>query len=56
MKRADRLGAKKVLIIGDDELAAGKGILRDMATKEQTEVPLDNLTEVLKKDPHALQQ
>jgi histidyl-tRNA synthetase len=50
MKRADRLGAKKVLIIGDDELDAGMGILRDMATKEQTEVPLDNLIEVLKKE------
>jgi histidyl-tRNA synthetase len=50
MKRADRLGAKKVLIIGDDELASGNGILRDMATKEQKEVPLDNLLEVLKKE------
>ena len=50
MKRAGRLGAKKVLIIGDDELAAGKGILRDMTTKKQTEVPLDNLIEALKKE------
>ena len=54
MKRADRLGAKKVLIIGDDELAAGKGILRDMATKVQKELPLDNLLEALKKEIESL--
>ena len=50
MKRADRSGAKKVLIIGDNELEAGKGVLRDMATKEQKDVPLDNLLETLKKE------
>jgi histidyl-tRNA synthetase len=50
MKRADRYGASKVLIIGDNELEAGKGILRDMATKEQKEVPLDNLLKALKKE------
>ena len=48
MKRADRLGAKKVFIVGDDELAAGKGLLRDMKTKDQKEVPLDNPVESLK--------
>jgi histidyl-tRNA synthetase len=51
MKRAGRLGAKKVLIVGDDELAAGKGILRDMETREQREVdltePLTNIRKVL---------
>jgi len=49
MKKANRLGAKKVLIVGDDELASGKGILRDMKTKEQEEVGLDDLVENLKK-------
>jgi histidyl-tRNA synthetase len=48
MKRADRLGAKRTLIIGDDELAAGRGILRDMETKEQIEVELNNPVELLK--------
>jgi histidyl-tRNA synthetase len=48
MKRADRLGAKRTLIIGDDELAAGRGILRDMETKEQMEVELNNPVELLK--------
>ncbi|MBW1768008.1 MAG: histidine--tRNA ligase [Deltaproteobacteria bacterium] len=47
MKRADRLGAKKVLIVGDDELSSGKGILRDMETKVQQEVDLDNLMPIL---------
>ena len=40
LKRADRLKAKKVLIVGESELASGKGILRDMRTKTQTELPL----------------
>jgi len=49
MKRADRLGAKKVLIVGDDELASGKGILRNLSTKEQKEIGLDDLVENIKK-------
>jgi len=35
MKQANKAGARFVLIIGDDELALGKGILRDMMTKEE---------------------
>jgi histidyl-tRNA synthetase len=49
MKRADRLGAARVLIVGEAELAAGKANLRDMATKEQTEVVLAGLVDALKK-------
>ncbi|MBN1833640.1 MAG: histidine--tRNA ligase [Deltaproteobacteria bacterium] len=49
MKKADRLGAKKVLMVGDDELASGKGILRDMETKEQKEIDLKNIVNELKK-------
>ena len=49
MKRADRLKAKRTIIVGDDELAKGKGVLRDMRTKVQQEVDLDNLVEELKK-------
>jgi histidyl-tRNA synthetase len=44
MKKADRLGARKVLIVGDNELASGKVILRDMSTKAQLEVELEDLT------------
>jgi histidyl-tRNA synthetase len=45
MRHADRLNAKRVLIVGDDELAKGRGILRDMSTKEQMEVPLDTVVD-----------
>ena len=43
MKRANKLNAAFVLIVGDDELAQKKLVLRNMATKEQTEIGLDNL-------------
>lgn len=49
MKKADRLGAKMTLIVGDEELTTGKGILRDMKTKVQQEIELDNLVEKFKK-------
>jgi len=45
MKRADRLGAANVLMVGDNELQEGTAILRNMASKEQMSVPLDNLVE-----------
>jgi histidyl-tRNA synthetase len=48
MKRADRLGAARVLIVGDAELASGKANLRDMATKQQAEVVLAGLADTLK--------
>jgi len=50
MKKAGRIGAKKVLIVGDDEIASGKAILRDMKTKVQEDVNLDTLVDNLKKE------
>jgi histidyl-tRNA synthetase len=47
MRRADRLGATHVVILGDDELAAGRAQLRDMATKEQRDVPVGELAGAL---------
>ncbi len=47
MKRADRLGAPKVLIVGENELKEGRGLLRDMETKAQEEIPLKDLMERL---------
>ncbi|MGH7820537.1 MAG: histidine--tRNA ligase [Candidatus Binatia bacterium] len=41
MRRADRLGAEFVVIVGEDELARSVGILRNMRTKEQSEIRLD---------------
>jgi histidyl-tRNA synthetase len=43
MKRADRLEAGHVLIVGDDELEKGEAILRNMETKNQVSVSLDDL-------------
>lgn len=43
MRTADSLGAKFVLIIGDDELAKGEALLRDMNTKEQVLVKFDEV-------------
>ncbi len=43
MRLADKLMAKSVVIIGDEELKSGTVILRDMATKEQRSVSEDEL-------------
>ncbi|MGB5159150.1 histidine--tRNA ligase [Desulfobacterium sp. N47] len=48
MKKADRLAAGHVLIIGDNELSEGSAILRNMMTKEQVSVPIDGIVEKLK--------
>jgi histidyl-tRNA synthetase len=45
MKRADRLSFRRVLIVGDNELKNKKAIIRDMATKEQEEIPFEGLIE-----------
>lgn len=41
MKQANKNNAKKVLILGEDELARHEIILKDMATSEQKILPLD---------------
>jgi histidyl-tRNA synthetase len=43
MRRADKLRAAAVLIVGDDELAKGKAVWRDMASKRQEEITLDSI-------------
>ncbi|NNK00110.1 MAG: histidine--tRNA ligase, partial [Desulfatitalea sp.] len=48
MKRANRLGAGYVLIVGEAELAQGRAVLRNMASKAQQEVPLNELIDELK--------
>jgi histidyl-tRNA synthetase len=47
MRRADKLKAQFVLIMGEEELKSGKGILRHMDTKEQVEVSLQGIDEAL---------
>ena len=49
MKQANRLNARYVLIVGDDELKKGEAILRNMETKDQVPVPLNGLVENIKK-------
>ncbi|MBN2839576.1 MAG: histidine--tRNA ligase [Coriobacteriia bacterium] len=41
-KQADRLGARFVLVVGPDELAAGEVTIRDMTTKEEKRVALES--------------
>jgi histidyl-tRNA synthetase len=48
MKYADRLGAKHVLIIGDSEIKEGAVILRDMTTKAQVSIPIEEVVNTLK--------
>lgn len=47
MRRADKLRAVSVLIVGDDELDKGTVVLRDMASKGQQEIGMDDLEAVL---------
>jgi histidyl-tRNA synthetase len=41
MRRADRIGARAAVLLGDDELARGIATVRDLDTGEQSEVALD---------------
>lgn len=43
MRRADKLTAHTVVIVGDDEVKKDLAIVRNMRTKEQNEVKLSNL-------------
>jgi len=47
MKMADKLGARSVVILGDDEIVKGTATIRDMASSEQRTVPLAELGEEL---------
>lgn len=48
LKAADRLSAKFVAILGDDELAKEVINVKEMSTGEQTEVPLHSIVDYLK--------
>ena len=47
-KYADKISAKFIAILADDELERGVVKLRNMATKEEWEAPLDEAAESLK--------
>lgn len=42
MKYAGKIGAQFTLVLGDDEIASGKGVIKNMKTGEKKEVDLKN--------------
>jgi len=42
-KAAENEGAARVIVLGPDELARGVGVVRDMGSGEENEVPLDDI-------------
>ena len=46
-KYANRIHAKKTVVIGENELAEKKVSIKDMATSEQREVDMDNILQEL---------
>jgi histidyl-tRNA synthetase len=57
MRRADKSGARYVLILGEDELMRGQIQLRDMLTKTQRVLPLKDLVEsILRIDSETIEQ
>jgi histidyl-tRNA synthetase len=51
LRRADKMGVRHLLILGEKELASGKAVLRDMVQASQTEVALERLGEILAQWP-----
>ena len=51
MKRADRTGARYVIIVGGDELARGEVTVKQMASGEQRSVGRDALVDALTRRP-----
>jgi len=49
MRRADKLAAAHVVILGEEELAKGVAVVRNMKEKSQAEVPLSDLVEFFKR-------
>ncbi len=43
MRRADRIGARAAILLGEDELARGVATVRDLDSGDQSEVALDAL-------------
>jgi histidyl-tRNA synthetase len=48
MRRADKLKAQYVLILGEDELKKGRAVLRNMENKAQEEIALKDIVNTLK--------
>jgi histidyl-tRNA synthetase len=50
MKYADKIGAKFVLVLGDDEINSGKARIKNMQNGQQTEWALDKLAAFFEED------
>lgn len=48
MRRADKLKARYVVILGEEELKQGRAVLRNMETKSQEEISLQDIVNTLK--------
>jgi histidyl-tRNA synthetase len=48
LREANRSGARYALLLGDDEIAAGKVVLKDLLENTQEDVPLNSYIEALK--------
>ena len=49
MRRANKLGSRYVLMIGENELKTGRAVLRDMERKDQEEMRLNEAVEEIKR-------
>jgi len=49
MKAAARSGARVVIILGEQELAAGQAAVRDMTARDQRPVPLDQVVDQVRR-------
>ena len=49
MRRADKLKARYVLILGEEELKRGTAVLRNMESKIQEEIPVQDIVNTLRK-------
>ncbi len=52
MRKADKLNSAQVIIIGEDEISRGVVVLRNMQSKEQSDVPLSEVVARLKPPVH----
>ena len=49
LKRADKLGARAAIVLGDNELARQAAAVKDLSTGQQSDVPFDQLADYLKR-------
>ena len=47
MERANKIGARAAIILGDSELARGVAAVKDLSAGTQTDVPLEDVARVL---------